>query len=146
LDKLRFKRSDVEYSTLSQILNSDLGDSVTLSQIFQRQGINENIIYHLLPQNIKDQVKMSELNTALADSLYSGYIKKQDIANKRVNKHDNLKVPDTFNFNNVSGLSYEMIERIKRAKPQTFGQIRKISGLTPVALSTVLVHLSASKN
>ncbi|MGI8669629.1 MAG: tRNA uridine-5-carboxymethylaminomethyl(34) synthesis enzyme MnmG [Aridibacter sp.] len=146
LDNLRFKRSDIDYSTISQLLHAALGDSITLSQINQRQGIDENIIHQLLPQKIKEQINISELNTALADSLYSGYIKKQNVANKRVNKHDNLKVPETFNFNNVSGLSYEMVERIERAKPHTFGQIRKISGLTPVALSTVLVHLTANKN
>lgn len=146
IDNLRFKRSDVEYSTLSQLLNTDLGDSITLSQIYQRQGIDENMIYNLLPNNVKAQIKMTELNTALADSLYSGYAKKQDLANKRVNRNDGLKVPQNFNFNKINGLSREMMERIDRVKPKTFGQIRKISGLTPAALSTVLVHLTASKN
>jgi tRNA uridine 5-carboxymethylaminomethyl modification enzyme len=146
IDNLRFKRSDVEYSTLSQLLNTDLGDSITLSQIYQRQGIDENMIYNLLPNNVKAQIKMTELNTALADSLYSGYAKKQDLANKRVNCNDGLKVPQNFNFNKINGLSHEMMERIDRVKPKTFGQIRKISGLTPAALSTVLVHLTASKN
>lgn len=146
VDNLRFKRSDVEYSTLSQLLNTDLGDSITLSQIYQRQGIDENMIYNLLPYNVKSKIKMTELNTALADSLYSGYVKKQDLANKRVNRNDGLKVPQKFNFNEINGLSYEMVERIERVKPKTFGQIRKISGLTPAALSTVLVHLTTSKN
>ena len=40
LDNTRFKRSDVEYSTVSQILGCDLGDSITLSQLSQRQGVN----------------------------------------------------------------------------------------------------------
>jgi tRNA uridine 5-carboxymethylaminomethyl modification enzyme len=146
LDKLRYKRSDVEYSTVSQILGVDLGDSITLSQLSQRQGVNNDLIYRLLPQNVKEQINSNELNTALADSLYSGYIKKQNVADGRVNRHDKLKVPQTFKFNKISGLSHEMVERIERAKPQTFGQIRKINGLTPVALSTVLVHLTASKN
>ncbi|MDQ3632957.1 MAG: tRNA uridine-5-carboxymethylaminomethyl(34) synthesis enzyme MnmG [Acidobacteriota bacterium] len=146
VDNLRFKRSDVEYSTLSQLLNTDLGDSITLSQIYQRQGIDENMIYNLLPYNVKSKIKMTELNTALADSLYSGYVKKQDLANKRVNRNDGLKVPQKFNFNEINGLSYEMVERIERVRPKTFGQIRKISGLTPAALSTVLIHLTTSKN
>ncbi len=146
LDNIRYKRSDVEYATVSQILGTDLGDSITLSQISQRQGINNDLIFKLLPQNIKNEISLKELNTALADSLYSGYIKKQNVADNRVNKHDRLKVPQSFKFNKISGLSHEMVERIERAKPQNFGQIRKISGITPVALSTVLVHLTASKN
>jgi tRNA uridine 5-carboxymethylaminomethyl modification enzyme len=146
LDNIRYKRSDVEYSTISQLLECNLGDSITLSQVSQRQGADSALIYRMLPDNVREQVNMKELETALADSLYSGYIVKQDMANGRVNKHDGLKVPNSFKFNQISGLSNEMVERIERAKPQTFGQVRKISGITPVAVSTVLVHLTASKN
>ena len=124
----------------------DLGDSFNLSQLSQRQGVKEDLIYRLLPKTIQDQIRMSDLRTALADSLYSGYIKKQDLATKRVNKHDKLKVPQEFKFKVINGLSNEMIERLERARPQNFGQVRKVTGITPVALSTVLVHLTASKN
>lgn len=146
LDNIRYKRSDVEYATIAQLLGTDLGDSITLSQVSHRQGVDLDLVHRLLPQNVRDQISTSELKTAMADSLYSGYIKKQEIANKRVNKHDLLKVPSSFRFDQVSGLSNEMVERIERAKPQTFEQVRKISGLTPVAISTVLVHLTAAKN
>jgi tRNA uridine 5-carboxymethylaminomethyl modification enzyme len=152
LDFTRFKRSDPEYAAASQLLNGDdLGDSVTLSQLSQRKGIGQEIIRKLIPASIADSFDASpamfdrDLHTALADSLYSGYIKKHDKATARVNKHDNLKVPDRFEFNAISGLSNEMVERIERASPKTFGQVRKITGLTPVALSTVLVHLTAEK-
>nr|MCU0237829.1 hypothetical protein [Pyrinomonadaceae bacterium] len=59
--------------------------------------------------------------------------------------HDNLKVPINFTFGDISGLSNEMVERLERAKPQNFAQVRKISGLTPAAISTVLVYLMANK-
>ena len=146
LDQTRFKRSDVEYATISQLLGCDLGDSITLSQLSQRQGVKNDLIKRLLPQKIQSVINDSELKTALADSLYSGYIKKQDLATERVNRHDKLKVPQAFKYNELSGLSNEMIERLERAKPKTFGQVRKVMGITPVALSTVLVHLTASKN
>ena len=89
---------------------------------------------------------MSDLETALADSLYSGYVKNFKIATERVNHNDNLKIPDSFHFNEISGLSNEMKERLERSQPQTFGQVRKIAGLTPSALSTVLVYLTAQKS
>ena len=146
LDQTRFKRSDVEYATISQLLGCDLGDSITLSQLSQRQGVKNVLFKLLLPQKIQSVINDSELKTALADSLYSGYIKKQDLATERVNRHDKLKVPQAFKYNELSGLSNEMIERLERAKPKTFGQVRKVMGITPVALSTVLVHLTASKN
>ncbi|MDH3492351.1 MAG: tRNA uridine-5-carboxymethylaminomethyl(34) synthesis enzyme MnmG [Acidobacteriota bacterium] len=145
LDNVRFKRSDSEYAAASQLLGCDLGDSVTLSQLAQRRGVNTELILKLLPPEAQAETNERDLQTALADSLYSGYIKKHDKATARVNKHDNLRVPKTFKFNAISGLSNEMVERIERAQPSTFGQVRKISGLTPVALSTVLVHLTAEK-
>jgi len=54
-------------------------------------------------------------------------------------------VPEGFSFGSISGLSNEMVERLERAQPQTFSQVRRINGLTPAAISTVLVHLTAQK-
>ncbi len=145
LDFTRFKRSSVEYATASQLLGCDLGDSITLGQLSMRQGINADLISRLLPDNLNADLKMSELETALADYLYRGYIQMQQNATERMNHSDTLKVPENFKYSLVSGLSNEMVERLERAKPQTFAQIRKISGITPSAISTVLVHLTAQK-
>jgi tRNA uridine 5-carboxymethylaminomethyl modification enzyme len=54
-------------------------------------------------------------------------------------------VPDGFSFATIGGLSHEMIERLERARPQTFAQVRRISGLTPAAVSAVLVHLTSQQ-
>lgn len=146
LDSTRYKRSDSEYAAVSEVLSADLGDSFTLSHLAQRPGVDTGLLLKLLPGEIREAVSERELETALADSLYSGYIKKQKAAEARVNKHDALRVPDSFEFRGIGGLSIEMVERLERAKPRTFGQVRQISGLTPVALSTVLVHLTASRS
>ena len=145
LDHTRFKRSSVEYGGLSQILGVDLGDAITLSQLAMRQGVDTDLMYRLLPEPIRESIKTSDLETALADSLYSGYVEKQKVATERVNHHDALKVPDAFRFSTISGLSNEMIERLERARPRNFAQVRSISGLTPAAISTVLVHLTAQQ-
>lgn len=146
LDNTRFKRSDVEYATVSQLLDCDLGDSITVSQIAQRQGVKTELIYKLLPKTVQSEIKITDLETALADSLYRGYIDNQRIATQRVFHNDNLKVPPSIKFQELSGLSNEMAERLERANPRTFGQVRSISGLTPAALSTVLVYLTSQKN
>lgn len=145
LDSTRFKRSSVEYAGVAQILGADLGDSFTISQLAMRQGVDSDLIRRLLPAELRDDVRNAELDTALADSMYSGYILKQKIATERVNHHDSLKVPEAFEFGRISGLSNEMVERLERARPRNFGQVRSIAGLTPAAISTVLVHLSAQK-
>jgi tRNA uridine 5-carboxymethylaminomethyl modification enzyme len=146
LDNTRFTRSSVEYASISQILEADLGDSVTLSQLAMRQGVQPELIFRLLPDELQNNVKFTDLETALADSLYSGYIEKQKTATERVKHHDTLKVPDDFQFNVIGGLSNEMVERLERARPRNFGQVKSVAGLTPTALSSVLVHLTASNS
>ncbi len=145
LDNTRFKRSSLEYAAVAELLDADLGDAFTLSQLSMRQGVRPELIHRMLSDGIRDEIRLADLETALADSLYSGYIEKQKLATERVNHHDSLKVPESFQFRSVSGLSNEMVERLERARPRNFGQVRKIHGLTPAAVSTVLVHLTAQK-
>jgi tRNA uridine 5-carboxymethylaminomethyl modification enzyme len=141
LGSTKVKRSDPVYSSLARILGQDPGDSITLSQLAHRPNITPVILRNLLPTDVRSQTSLTDLEAVLADSLYSGYINSQRATLDRLNNHDKLRVPDEFDFRNISGLSHEMIERLERASPQTFGQARKIPGLTPAALSTLLVQL-----
>jgi tRNA uridine 5-carboxymethylaminomethyl modification enzyme len=140
LETTRFKRSDSAYRDLAQILG-DLGDSITLSQLSQRQNVSHEMIRGLLPSSLREQTSHSDLETTLADLLYCGYVQSQQDSFERIFHNDGLRVPVNFNFHAVSGLSHEMIERLERAKPQTFGQARRIPGMTPASLSTLLVRL-----
>ena len=140
IDQTRFRRSSPQYAAAAQLLGTDLGDSFVLSHLAVRQGINAEFIARLLPI---ENAKMGDIETALADSMYSGYIAKQAVAAERVNHHDLLRVPESLDFREIGGLSNEMIERLERAGPRTFAQVRTVPGLTHAALSTVLVHLTA---
>ncbi len=144
LDATRLKRSSREYASISQVLGADLGDSISLSQLAMRQGVKPDLVQRLLPKDVCGDVRIEDLETALADALYSGYIEKQKLATERINHHDSLKVPDGFQFATIGGLSNEMLERLERAKPSNFAQVRTIPGLTPAAVSSVLVHLTAN--
>jgi tRNA uridine 5-carboxymethylaminomethyl modification enzyme len=146
LDNSRFKRSSSEYAAISGVLGADLGDSFSLSQLAMRQGVTPDLLKRLLPEDLQKEVSLGDLESVLADSLYSGYVEKHRIAAERVNHHDNLKVPAGFSFNSIGGLSNEMVERLERARPQNFAQVRSIAGLTPAALSSVLVHLTAASS
>lgn len=146
LESTNFKRSDPEYVSISHLLGFDLGDKISLAQLSQRQGVNSEFIFRILPESIKAKMKDSDLDSALADLLYRGYLETQQNANERIKHNDNLKIPQKINFRGVNGLSIEMIERLERSKPQTFGQIRNISGLTPSAVSTLLVYLTSQSS
>ena len=145
LDNTKIKNSSVEYGSIAKLLNITLTDSISLSQLALRQGVTSEIVFNLLPLDLQQTISFSDLETTLADYIYRGYVDNQKIAIERTFNNDTLKVPNNFAFNSIDGLSNEMVERLKRANPQSFGQIRKIPGLTPSALSTVLVYLSAAK-
>jgi len=143
LEQTRFKRSDPVHAALSAQLNADLGDSISLAQLAKRPGVRSDIVKELLPGEMKPGVVDSELDTAMADLLYAGYLNAHRLTVERLHQHDNLKISGQLVFRGLSGLSNEVVERLERAKPRTFGEARRIPGLTPAALSTLLVHLSA---
>lgn len=136
LRETRFKRSDPAYLALAQRLNSDLGDSVTLEQLAKRSGVTAELIQQLMPSA---EFQRGDIETALADSLYAGYIKNQDLVIQRLRSHDSMLIPPGLNYRTLEGLSHEMVERLERAQPVTFGDIRNIPGLTPAAVSTLYV-------
>lgn len=145
LDSTRFKRSDTAYSYLSHFLGIDLGDSITLSQLICRPNIRPEIIRQLLPSEIRAETSSTDLESVFADLLYKGYLKTQQNNFDRLNQYDSLKVPENYDFRAISGLSNEMVDRLERTRPQTFGQARRIAGLTPAALSLLLVQLTLKR-
>jgi len=139
----RYSRSTAEYSAVSEVTGANLGDSFTLSQLAMRAGVSADLVMRLLPDDMLDGIKPEEFDTVLADSMYSGYISKQQAATEHINHHDSLKVPSSLHFQSIGGLSNEMIERLDRARPRNFAQVKAIPGLTPAAISCILVHLTA---
>lgn len=143
LQSTRLRKSDAAYAALSAQISSDLGDSVSLSELAQRQGVTANIINRLLPAEVASTVAPGDLEFALADNLYSGYIKAQEAVIQRLYHHDSTPIPVGTNFRGLDGLSHEMVERLERVRPATFGEARTIPGMTPAALSTLLVGVSS---
>lgn len=141
LDSSRLKKSDKEYSALAAIVEGDLGESVTLAQLSKRAGVTLEMVSRLLPNEVSTSTTRADLESALADSLYSGYLKNQESVSARLSQHDSLRLPESFDYRALSGLSHEMCERLERARPLTFGEVKRIPGLTHAALSTLLVRL-----
>ncbi len=142
LEITRFKRGDSIYQALREVVSNDLGDSISLAHLAHRSNVQPNLIYQLLPPSVRSFVTLSELETVLADNLYEGYLSAQQTSNSRLHHHDDLKIPLAFAFKTVNGLSNEMVERLERAQPSSFGQAKRIPGMTPAALSTLLVRLT----
>ncbi len=79
-----------------------------------------------------------ELETAVK---YAGYIKRQKEQVARFRKLEDQKIPDTFDYDAVTGLSAEVREKLKRSRPQTLGQAGRIPGVTPAAIAILAIML-----
>jgi tRNA uridine 5-carboxymethylaminomethyl modification enzyme len=72
---------------------------------------------------------------------YEGYIKRELELLAKVKSHEERRIPLSFDFGQVSGLSIEVVERLKRVRPETLGQAMRIPGITPAAGALLFVHL-----
>src|SRR5258705_729881 len=145
LDNTRLRRADHQYAAVAAPLGTDLGDALSLSQLAKRPGVSADLVRSLLPADLQFATSEADLSRVLADSLYAGYLEAQKSTISRLYQHDGLRIPREMVFSGISGLSNEVVERLARAKPDTFGEARRIPGLTPGALSTLLVFLSGSQ-
>ncbi len=78
-------------------------------------------------------------------SKYAGYIERQELDILRLQKNENTHIPEDFPFEKVSGLSIEVIQKLSQIKPATIAQAGRISGITPAALSLLLVSLKKQR-
>ena len=112
------KRPDFSYEdVISMGLIEDFGDG----------------LYPELVTQIKQQLKIQ--------AGYAGYIERQKKEISRQQKKMSTKIPANFSFSIVNGLSNEVREKLERVKPKDIGQASRISGVTPAAISLLLVYL-----
>jgi tRNA uridine 5-carboxymethylaminomethyl modification enzyme len=76
------------------------------------------------------------------EAKYSGYLERQREEIARAQRHEGMTIPDGFDYAAVRGLSAEVRQKFERVRPQTVGQAQRIPGVTPAAVSLLLVHLS----
>ena len=88
-------------------------------------------------ERLAEQVKLQ----VDVQAKYSGYLKRQTEEIDRRTRHDDLALPADIDYGAVSGLSNEVRQCLQAVRPQTLGQAARIPGLTPAAVSLLLVHL-----
>ncbi len=139
LKATRLRKADAAYLAVAETLKTELGDSISLEELAKRPWVTTEMVERLLPAGTRAAVNCSDLESALADNLYAGYIKVQEATINRLKHHDATRIPAELDFRSLNGLSHEMVERLERARPRTFGEARSIPGLTAAALSTLYV-------
>ena len=83
--------------------------------------------------SVRDQVEVQ--------AKYAGYIERQQTEISRALRYEEFALSSTMSYQHVPGLSSEVIEKLDRHKPETLGQAGRIQGVTPAAISLLLVYL-----
>ena len=76
---------------------------------------------------------------------YAGYLDRQREEIERQQRHENTVIAEGFDFASVRGLSAEALQKLERVRPQSIGQAQRIPGMTPAAISLLLVHLERAR-
>ena len=92
-----------------------------------------------VPATLRDNFRSELFEDAEIAIKYAGYIEREQKQADKIARLDDLKIPDEFDFNKVSGLSIECRQKLFRYKPSTIGQASRISGVSPSDISVLLV-------
>lgn len=130
-------------SELDQILkdnnSSPLRQPTTLSAILKRPEVNYQMIAPFdgklkdFPQDVIDQVEY--------EIKYEGFITRQRKSVERFRHIENIKLPVNLDYSTIGGLSKEIQQKLKQFAPLTLGQANRISGVTPAAITILMIHL-----
>ena len=128
--------SEVQHAVLGQTMSH----SARLDELLSRPEVR----YHALMQlpgagNPVNDIKVAE--QVEIQIKYAGYIERQQQEIARHRKNEQTRIPDTLDYQQVRGLSFEATEKLSASRPTTIGQASRIPGMTPAAVSLLLVHL-----
>ncbi|HAZ80479.1 MAG TPA: tRNA uridine-5-carboxymethylaminomethyl(34) synthesis enzyme MnmG [Porticoccaceae bacterium] len=143
LETQRLKSTWIQPNTqlsekLSNYIDHKISHEYSLYDLLKRPELDHKIINNLCPEttvgsNIGQQVEI--------DAKYSGYISRQKDEIDRLKRHENTPIPVDFNYAQVKGLSNEVKQKLSEARPETLARASRISGVTPAAISLLLVQL-----
>ena len=89
-------------------------------------------------QKLGDAAQVEQVDIAMK---YSGYIERQKSEIAKTTANEELRIPSYIDYDTVGGLSFEVRQKLKAMRPETLGQAGRISGVTPAAVSLLLIHL-----
>lgn len=124
----------------NEILKSPLVREVNGEDLLRRPEINYQNLTALTPFKpaMEDKEAVEQVEIAIK---YQGYIEHQQEEIERQKRHENTAIPANFDYKNISGLSNEVCAKLEQYRPISIGQASRISGITPAAISILLVNL-----
>ena len=116
---------------------------VHLGQLLKRNELDYHMV-EILAQS-PDTFSNAVARQVEIEIKYEGYIQKQLREIERFHNLERVKIPQDFEFSNIHGLSNELKEKLSNVKPVSLGQVSRIDGITPAAISVLMVTLKAGQ-
>jgi tRNA uridine 5-carboxymethylaminomethyl modification enzyme len=137
LQRERIKPTAAINAALTGLGTTPMTEDMTLDKMLKRPEVRYSFIkeYAPAPREITHEVEtLAEINIK-----YEGYIQRQVEAADRLKKFDTKKIPEGLDYNTTPGLSREIVEKLTEVQPATIGQALRIPGITPAAVSIILI-------
>lgn len=141
------KRTRLQPDQLSnwqkQILGSGLRRDQSLYEILRRPNISYTDVLKLVGFEVDEQEKAVGKQIEI-EAQYEGYVERQEYENQRHQKYADVLIPKGCEYDKLEGLSNEVKEKLRRTQPKTVGEAARIPGVTPAAISRLLVHMRSN--
>ena len=128
----------------AELLKKETGEGLispkTLKELLKRP----KVLYNNLPGRLEG-IKKSAVDEIEASVKYAGYIERQKTDIERLQKNENTKIPGGVDYENVIGLSNEVKQKLSEARPQSLARASRLPGVTPAAISLLMVHLKKER-
>lgn len=130
-------------SKINQFIEKPLSREYTLVDILTRPGVT---LKKLNQACVELGLLEQELNTVVSEQVeiavkYQGYINRQQNEIEKLKNQEHTHIPADFNYSSISGLSNELKQKLNEAQPDTVGRAARIPGITPAAISLLLIYL-----
>ena len=147
-EKERLKKTWINPKVLqaqqaAQSLNQTLSRETNLFDFLRRPNVRYADLF-LFAQDLLPLTDGAVIEQLEIQAQYAGYIERQKIEIEKAEKMGNQAIPLQFNYDHVKGLSEEVRQKLKLHRPQTIAQAMRISGMTPAAISILLIYLKKS--
>lgn len=127
-----------EAQALHDKLAQPLSRETTLRDLLKRPQLTYADIAELVPTDSLDPAVSEQVEIS---AKYEGYIQRQQDDIDTLRRHESMKLPAELDFDAIGGLSNEVKQKLKQTRPETLAQASRISGVTPAAVSMLLIHL-----
>ncbi len=134
-------RPDTEQAaSATTVLGKALTKEARLTDLIKRPEVNYTDLMSIegVGPGVDDAQVAEQIDI---QAKYAGYIDRQQVEIERLRRYENTSLSQEFNYDNVVGLSAEVKEKLQLIKPTTVGKAARIPGVTPAAISLLLVHL-----